>query len=176
MCPELKDCPESPPLPYAWVHQLNFIQGMCLPVASFPDMGTRLVCGISIVYIVASPYYAGEGGEVKVTEGISGRGPNFHSLGAVFANCTVLESSTVGYACALAKGSNVKAMQCHVWNYNTVRKSSPPPPYLSTCTSTGSFDHEDESSTYLRLFIPPLPHDCKPSHSCPLSWAFVDHL
>ena len=45
---------------------------------------------------------------VKVTEGVSGQqgvsghGPSFRSLGAVFANnCTALESSKVGYACAL---------------------------------------------------------------------------
>ena len=38
----------------------------------------------------------------KVTEGVSGHGPSFRSLEAVFANnCTALESSKVGYACAL---------------------------------------------------------------------------
>ena len=44
----------------------------------------------------------------KVTEGVSGQqgisghGPSFRSLEAVFANnCTALESSKVGYACAL---------------------------------------------------------------------------
>ena len=44
----------------------------------------------------------------KVTEGVSGQqgisghGPSFRSLGAVFANnCTALESLKVGHACAL---------------------------------------------------------------------------
>ena len=46
----------------------------------------------------------------KVTEGVSGQqgisghGPSFRYLGAVFANnCTALESSKVGYACALTE-------------------------------------------------------------------------
>ena len=34
-------------------------------------------------------------------QGISGHGPSFRSLGAVFNNCTALESLKVGYACAL---------------------------------------------------------------------------
>ena len=39
---------------------------------------------------------------VEVMERISAHGPSFRSLGAVFAdNCTALESSKVGYACAL---------------------------------------------------------------------------
>ena len=56
----------------------------------------------------------------KVTEGVSGQqgisrhGPSFRSLGAVFANA--LESSKVGYACALtiirknANGANARGM------------------------------------------------------------------
>ena len=38
------------------------------------------------------------------------------------------ESLKVGYACALtiiAKGANARVMKCHVWNFNTVWKSSP---------------------------------------------------
>ena len=51
----------------------------------------------------------------KAMEGVSGQhGPSFRSLGTVFANnCTALESSKVGYACALtiiANGGNARSM------------------------------------------------------------------
>ena len=53
----------------------------------------------------------------------------YGSLAAVFANCgAVLESSKVGYACALrriAKGANARVVECRVQNYMNVWKSPP---------------------------------------------------